>query len=629
MSEQYFINRNIKTFKPNTLVSYQNENFKIINVVSFENILISNIRNKKVLQVGIDDLSWLDPKDELVNLADNQISDKDWVIALERYEIIKPLINSSTTQGVIQTAKAYGVHKTSIWNWLKAYRSNKSIMALIPKKRGWKLENSRLSNEIELVLKKAIADKFFTLQKPSISKTIEYIKAECYRQRINPPHENTIRRRLEKLNEYEKLTSREGKKVARDKYDPVVGNFPNADYPLAYVQIDHTPLDIEIVDDIYRQSIGRPYLTLAIDVFSRMVVGYHLSLDAPSATSVAMCIISCVLSKKKKLIELDIDATWNVEGVMDSIHSDNGSDFRTDHLKKACLKYGIHWEYRPIGGAKFGGHIERLLGVVNLEMHILEGSTFSNTFDKGLYDSSNNACLTFGELERYTLYWITKVYHQRNHSGIDMAPCHKWDEGIWGNEFCEGTGLKERVSDEQTLYLDFLPEFEATIQRHGVQKDKLLYFADCLRIWINTTADNSNSGRKKKFIFKRDPRDITTIWFLEPNLQCYFKIPVAKKEIPPLSLEEYKYVRKYLKDQRISKINQDDIYEAILHLREYIQVSKSKTTKQRRLNQKRKENEKNLNQRKENNLEQSSNSLTSNGNDDFWAISLTPFNDLR
>ena len=88
-------------------------------------------------------------------------------------------------------------------------------------------------------------------------------------------------------------------KILKDKYEAAAGSFPNADYPLAYVQIDHTPLDVEIVDEQYRETIGRAYLTLAIDVFSRMVVGYYLSLDEPSSISVAMCISSAILSKKK------------------------------------------------------------------------------------------------------------------------------------------------------------------------------------------------------------------------------------------------------------------------------------------------------------------------------------------
>ncbi len=58
-----------------------------------------------------------------------------------------------------------------------------------------------------------------------------------------------------------------------------------------------------------------------------------------------------------------MDGEWDIEGMMDSVHSDNGSDFRTNHLHKACLKYDINWEYRPIGGAKIWWAIfQRLLG---------------------------------------------------------------------------------------------------------------------------------------------------------------------------------------------------------------------------------------------------------------------------
>jgi putative transposase len=42
------------------------------------------------------------------------------------------------------------------------------------------------------------------------------------------------------------------------------------------VQIDHTEIDIIVVDELTRTPLpGRPWLTLAIDVFSRVVTGLH------------------------------------------------------------------------------------------------------------------------------------------------------------------------------------------------------------------------------------------------------------------------------------------------------------------------------------------------------------------
>ncbi|ELP2628267.1 hypothetical protein R1U59_005542, partial [Klebsiella pneumoniae] len=46
----------------------------------------------------------------------------------------------------------------------------------------------------------------------------------------------------------------------------VGGEPPAVTAPLEQVQIDHTVIDLIVVDDRDRQPIGRPYLTLAIDV---------------------------------------------------------------------------------------------------------------------------------------------------------------------------------------------------------------------------------------------------------------------------------------------------------------------------------------------------------------------------
>ena len=59
--------------------------------------------------------------------------------------------------------------------------------------------------------------------------------------------------------------------------------------PLEVMQIDHTPVDVVIVDERQRLPIGRPWLTLAIDVASRVVLGLSVSLEAPSSCPWRSC----------------------------------------------------------------------------------------------------------------------------------------------------------------------------------------------------------------------------------------------------------------------------------------------------------------------------------------------------
>ncbi|WP_041254448.1 hypothetical protein [Frankia sp. EAN1pec] len=47
-----------------------------------------------------------------------------------------------------------------------------------------------------------------------------------------------------------------------------------------------------------RLPIGRPYVTVAIDVASLCVVGLAVTLEAPSATSVGLCLAHLVADKR-------------------------------------------------------------------------------------------------------------------------------------------------------------------------------------------------------------------------------------------------------------------------------------------------------------------------------------------
>jgi putative transposase len=214
------------------------------------------------------------------------------------------------------------------------------------------------------------------------------------------------------------MQRREGRKPAHDRFGEVRGAFPGADYPLAVVQIDHTKLDIELVDDDTRKPIGRPWLTLAIDVYSRMVTGFYLSLDPPSAFSVGMCVAHSANRKEADLERLSVKGEWPIWGIMNLIHADNGKEFRSKTIAKACDEYGIRIEWRPVKTPHYGGHIERLMGTVATEIHALPGTTFSNPKQRGEYDPAKQASMTYHELERWLTQFIVGVYHQRVHRGI-------------------------------------------------------------------------------------------------------------------------------------------------------------------------------------------------------------------
>jgi putative transposase len=124
---------------------------------------------------------------------------------------------------------------------------------------------------------------------------------------------------------------------------------------LEVVQIDHTPVDVIVVDRENRQPIGRPWLTLAVDVKTRMITGFHVSLWSPSALSVCLALTHAVLEKTSWLADRELQTLeWPISGLPQVLHVDNAREFHSEALVRGCQEYGIRLDHRPVGRPHFG-----------------------------------------------------------------------------------------------------------------------------------------------------------------------------------------------------------------------------------------------------------------------------------
>ena len=582
MQEEYNIklDRTRIDIKPNSYVKYKNLEYKITQLLNFNEVIGIDVVTKKAKLLPIAELSSIEPSKDInaesISKDISEINDSEYKEAKRRYEAILPLLEKNLSRkDSVEYSKKIGIHFTTLYRWQERYKSTGTILGLISNKVGAKKGNTRLNNEIEILIKRIIDNYYLTIQKPSIQSVVDKVLAECKRMNIIAPHSNTIRNRIESITEYEKLKKQGNRGIARTKYEPAPNKF-EADYPLQLIEIDHTPCDIILVDDEHRLPIGRPWITVAIDIYSRMIVGYYLSMNAPSVTSVGMCVSNTILPKDTLLAKFDVNSNWNVWGFPETIHVDNGADFRAEAVKKAGLAHGINIEFRPVGRANFGGHIERVIGTLMHEIHNLPGTTFSNIKQRGEYNSDANASMTFFEFEKWLITFITKIYHKRVHNSLSLTPEQQWEEGLFGDE--NSIGFIQKPSSNSTIILDFLPIYERTIQKNGVNIDGLNYYEHVLRTKINQT----ENGKKKQFIFKRDPRDIRYVWFYEESTKEYFKIPVANQNMPSMTAWEFDSIKTNLKNKGLKRVNQDAILEAREELHNQIQLSVKNSKKARR-----------------------------------------------
>lgn len=567
-------------------VSYRGRSYRIVEILSLALVELVDEANNEVINAEIAELQLSDakstPRPDL-----SVISDTSWEIAKQRLSIIKPLLDHpNRTRSLVQeTAKEHKSSTNTLYSWIKAYESSRSLSSLLPKTRSDK-GRTKINDSVEEIIREVMATDYLTKQRKSVQKVCDLVAKRCAKEDLTPPHDNTIRNRVKALAPELVAQKREGRKKADLDFRPHEGAFPGADWPLAVVQIDHTKLDIILVDDYYRQPIGRPWITLAFDVYSRMVTGFYVSFDPPSALSTGLCLAHSILPKDKWLANNDVKSDWPVWGLPSTIHVDNAKEFRGEMLKKACDEYGIDIEWRPVGRPNFGAHVERVLGTFSKEIHTLPGTTFSNVQERGDYKSEKRASLTLSEFEAWLSIYIADVYHQKVHSSLNTSPMAAYKKGIFGDDSAPGCGLPAKVTDEDRLRLDFMPFELRTVQDYGVVVDEIHYYHDVLRRWINAP-DPKDSKRKRQFTFRRDPRDISQLWFFDPEVLTYYPIPYRDTSHPAISIWELREAKKQVKADGRRHLNEQDIFDAYDRMREIEAKALAKSKSARRTKQRR------------------------------------------
>ncbi len=289
-------------------------------------------------------------------------------------------------------------------------------------------------------------------ERPRISDLLRAVETECRQRGLKAPTFHTLQARLRELDQDDLVRRRFGAVAARQRFGPVGCSSLQPTSPLEVVQIDHTLVDVVVVDELERLPLGPPWLTLAIDVTSRMVIGFYVSLERPSTLSVALALSHAALPKDLWLSDRELDLEWLSCGLPESLHLDNAQEFKSEASERGTGEYGIKLIYRPPGRPHFGGHIERLIGTVMGAVHLLPGTTFASVTKKGSYRPEKTASLTLLELERWLALQIAGVYHHTVHSALHQTPANAWQHGL-----AQRPRPARQPQDRERFFLDFLP----------------------------------------------------------------------------------------------------------------------------------------------------------------------------
>ena len=500
------------------------------------------------------------------------LPDEAWAQARHRTEIIGPLAALEVVghEAADEAAQALGLSRRQVYVLIRRARQGTGLVTdLTPGRSGGGKGKGRLPEPVERIIRELLHKRFLTKQKRSLAAFHREVAQACKTQKLPVPARNTVAQRIAGLHPAKIARSRGGQDAARP-LQGAGGIPPEVTMPLEQVQIDHTVIDLIVVDERDRQPIGRPYLTLAIDVFTRCVLGLVVTLEAPSAVSVGLCLAHAACDKRPWLEGLNVEMDWPMSGKPRLLYLDNAAEFKSEALRRGCEQHGIRLDYRPPGQPHYGGIVERIIGTAMQMIHDeLPGTTFSNPGQRGEYDSEKMATLTLRELERW-LALAVGTYHGSVHNGLLQPPAARWAEAV------ERVGVPAVVTRPTAFLVDFLPVIRRTLTRTGFVIDHIHYYADALKPWI------ARRERLPAFLIRRDPRDISRIWVLEPEGQHYLEIHYRTLSHPAVTLWEQRQALAKLRQLGREQVDESALFRMIGQMREIVTTAQKATRKARR-----------------------------------------------
>jgi putative transposase len=331
----------------------------------------------------------------------------------------------------------------------------------------------RTSQEARDFLEAFIAERFETPTQPPARAVYRAYRRACVEHGLPGLSESTFYRRLVSRRGTLQTTKRHGARAAYGEtpwYWVLTPTTPrHGDRPWEIVHLDHTQLDLELVSQL-GTPLGRPWVTFAVDAYSRRLLGLYLTFDPPSYRACMMVLRACVRQHQR---------------LPQSIVVDGGPEFRSVYFESLLARYYGTKKTRPSAHPRFGSVIERLFGTTNTAfIHTLRGNTQASVHPRTLtpaVDPKRLAVWPLPDLYHCLCQWAYTIYDHQVHEALGQSP---HDAYLLGLERY-GVRAHRRILYDEDFLMATMPSPRQPTARvvpgKGVKIHYLYYWHDALR----------------------------------------------------------------------------------------------------------------------------------------------------
>lgn len=439
-------------------------------------------------------------------------------------------------------------HVNTAQIWLKKYwNAGKDISALRPANHRKGNRTKRLQNKVEEICLQAINEFYLTTDRKGKKFVLDKACIEIDKQntmlaepyKLPKPSIHYINKLINSLSAYEVCVARYGKDYARNRYRHSIESGEKL-HPLQKFEADHTLVDIILVDE-FGYPIGKPWLTVIIDVFTRVIIGYEITFEHPSYKSLAKALLHAILPKTNQKNEYpDTVSDYSMFGIPESIFVDNASEFHGHSFDSMCFELGTIIVFTGRKTPWNKPHVESFNHTVNSGFtEYLPGRTFRNIAAKADNNPLKDAKLTIDSFKKIFNKWIVDIYHHSKHTTLGMTPAQCWEEFVDK----ESIKLPSELNRIQLLALETITR---KLQHYGLEINKISYNNEALGII------RKHHGLDLKLEVRWDKDDLSCIHAISPEGEI-IKVSASgrwKEYTTDLTLYQHEANTRYLKSRK-------------------------------------------------------------------------------
>ncbi len=528
--------------KIGAIVPYNGEKMRIAAIPDFDRLTLKNDQNA-FFTISIDELLELQATSAPKQLKSDPIRSSKHARYLEAFRPV--LSRSGRTRAKVKTAAdKLGISISAAYEALKRYEDSGSTQNLPPPTRPGGRGKMRVSQDVA----KIFSDESNKVRQ-NLTKTragfVAAVKKQLLAAKLTAA-ESTIRAAYDRISDFEIVRARRGLADAEREVDAKGGRHPDVHAPFELIQIDHWLVDVEILDDTRLHAIGRCWLTVAIDLFSRMIWGWHVGFDSPGTVPLGLCMINGLTSKRPYLKSLGLDYDMPMSGAPKEMRADNAKEFDGNTIRSGCDASNILLSWRPVRKPQYGQYIERYNGTLARALKEVPGATGSSPKERKELKPEKTAALTFSELSRLLCMKIN-AYHNDVHGGLGVTPLEKFKSYYFNADGTLKREPKTVLADTLPLRMPWFPVRKNSIRQTGFRVDYLDYYSSAIR----TLVQRRKRYKGKKINVRQDPFDIRHIYVEDPISKTWVEARCSHTGAPEASLYQLKIARQIARQKKL------------------------------------------------------------------------------